>query len=194
MIRPQGPRTDRLRGHTDTILAWYRKLVARKFDGSKQRTALGRPRIGRELKDLVVQLAQSNSGWGYDQIVGALANLGYSFSAQTVGNILRRRGIPPTTERRKNTTWKDFIRRKLGIPPKPALPAPRSGHEILPGFSKHAEGRWRGATQTTRDKSQSECLRRTLGPIRQRGMLLENGAARRKLFVPSSQPIHNTLP
>ncbi|MSO20554.1 MAG: helix-turn-helix domain-containing protein [Acidobacteria bacterium] len=93
----------------DTILAWYRKLVAKKFDGSKQRAALGRPRIGRELEDLVVQLAQSNSGWGYDRIVGALANLGHSLSDQTVGNILRRRGIQPTTERRNNTTWKDFI-------------------------------------------------------------------------------------
>ena len=94
----------------DTILAWYRKLVVKKFDGSKQRAAIGRPRIGRELEDLVVQLAQSNSGWGYDRIVGALANLGHSVSDQTVGNILHRRGIPPTTERRKNTTWKDFIR------------------------------------------------------------------------------------
>jgi hypothetical protein len=28
----------------DTILAWYRKLVARKFDGSKARRSLGRPR------------------------------------------------------------------------------------------------------------------------------------------------------
>ena len=99
----------------DTILAWYRKLVAKKFDGSKQRAALGRPRIGRELEDLVVQLAQSNSGWGYDRIVGALANLGHSISDQTVGNILHRRGITPTTERRKNTTWKDFIRSHMSV-------------------------------------------------------------------------------
>jgi putative transposase len=33
----------------DTILAWYRKLVAQKFDGSKHRSYPGRPRISPEL-------------------------------------------------------------------------------------------------------------------------------------------------
>src|ERR1700735_3524119 len=33
----------------DTILAWYRKLIARKFDGTKQRVARGRRRVGQEL-------------------------------------------------------------------------------------------------------------------------------------------------
>ena len=71
----------------DTILAWYRNLIAQKFDGAKQRAARGRPRVGQELEDLVVKLARSNAGWGYDRIVGALANLGHSISDQTVGNI-----------------------------------------------------------------------------------------------------------
>jgi len=60
----------------DTILAWYRKLAAEKFDSSKQRRSPGRPRISREIENLVVRLARENSGWGYDRIVGALANLG----------------------------------------------------------------------------------------------------------------------
>src|SRR3979490_2028122 len=34
----------------DTILAWYRKLVARKFDGSKARRSPGRPQIKREVE------------------------------------------------------------------------------------------------------------------------------------------------
>src|SRR6266568_278589 len=38
----------------DTILAWHRKLIAQKFDGSKQRKAPGRPMINRELEALVV--------------------------------------------------------------------------------------------------------------------------------------------
>jgi hypothetical protein len=33
----------------DTILAWHRKLVARKFDGSSQRKARGRPLVDKEL-------------------------------------------------------------------------------------------------------------------------------------------------
>jgi putative transposase len=41
----------------DTILAWHRKLVAQKFDGSRQRKALGRPKIDQKLEALVVRLA-----------------------------------------------------------------------------------------------------------------------------------------
>jgi putative transposase len=35
----------------DTILAWHRKLVAQKFDGSKQRKSAGRPRVDQALED-----------------------------------------------------------------------------------------------------------------------------------------------
>ena len=69
----------------DTILAWYRKLVAGKFDGSKARHGPGRPRIKREVEQLIVRLARENRDWGYDRIAGALANLGYQVSDQTVG-------------------------------------------------------------------------------------------------------------
>jgi putative transposase len=79
----------------DTILAWYRKLIAQKFDGSKHRQYPGRPRIDEKLEALIVQMARENSGWGYDRIVGALADLGYTVSDQTVGNVLRRHGIAP---------------------------------------------------------------------------------------------------
>jgi hypothetical protein len=73
----------------DTILAWYRKLVARKFDGSKYRGP-GRPRLDRAIEELIVRMAEENRSWGYDRIVGALANLGFEVSDQTVGNVLRR--------------------------------------------------------------------------------------------------------
>jgi len=59
----------------DTILGWYRKLVARKFDGSARR-GLGRPRIRREVEQLIIRMARENLTWGYDRIAGALANLG----------------------------------------------------------------------------------------------------------------------
>src|SRR5665811_324631 len=62
----------------DTILAWYRRLVARKFDGSRARRTRGRPRIDREVEQLIVRMAEENRSWGYDRIVGALANLGLS--------------------------------------------------------------------------------------------------------------------
>jgi putative transposase len=60
-------------------------------------------------------LARENSGWGYDRMVGALANLGHTVSDQTVGNILRRHGIAPVPERSQTTTWRDFIRRHMDV-------------------------------------------------------------------------------
>jgi putative transposase len=99
----------------DTILAWHRKLIAQKFDGSQQRQALGRPPVDAELEALVVRMAQENRSWGYDRIVGALANLGYTLSDQTVGNILKRHGIPPAPERKTTTTWKEFIRTHMAV-------------------------------------------------------------------------------
>jgi putative transposase len=68
----------------DTLLAWYRKLIANKFDGSRIRQRVGRPRIDEEAERLVVQMAKENPSWGYDRIVGALANLGFLLSDQTV--------------------------------------------------------------------------------------------------------------
>jgi len=66
----------------DTILRWYRRLITCKFDGSKCRAYPGRPRIEPKVEELVVRLARENSGWGYDRIVCALANLGHHLSDQ----------------------------------------------------------------------------------------------------------------
>jgi transposase InsO family protein len=99
----------------DTILTWYRKLVARKFDGSKARQGPGRPRIKREIEQLIVRIASENRDWGYDKIAGALANLGYEVSDQTVGNVLQRHGLPPAPERKRTTTWPAFIRIHLAL-------------------------------------------------------------------------------
>jgi len=99
----------------DTILSWHRKLVAQKFDGSEQRKTLGRPKIDAELEALIVRMAQENRSWGYDRIVGALANLGYTVSDQTVGNILKRHGLPPAPERKTTTPWKECIRTHLDV-------------------------------------------------------------------------------
>ena len=99
----------------DTILAWYRRLIARKFDGSQARRAPGRPRIDREVEQLIVRMAEENRSWGYDRIVGALANLGHEVSDQTVGNILRRHGVPPALARKHTTTWAAFIRAHLAV-------------------------------------------------------------------------------
>ena len=99
----------------DTIMGWYRRLIARKFDGSKSRRYPGRPRMDDEIEQWVVRMAKENSDWGYDRIVGAMANLGYRLSDQTVGNILQRHGIPPAPDRKRTTTWSDFIRAHMSV-------------------------------------------------------------------------------
>src|SRR5439155_27146455 len=55
----------------ETILGWYRKLIAQKFDGSKHRAYPGRPAVGREITELIVRMARENSDWGYDRISGS---------------------------------------------------------------------------------------------------------------------------
>jgi hypothetical protein len=60
-------------------------------------------------------MTRENAGWGYDRMVGALANLGYTVSDQTVGNVLQRHGIAPAPKRSQNTTWKEFIRSHLAV-------------------------------------------------------------------------------
>ena len=95
----------------ETILKWHRRLVAKKFDGSKNRKKQGRPPVTPEVEALILAMAKDNSSWGYDRIAGAIRNLGHKISDQTVGNILKRNGIAPSDDRKKNTTWSNFIRR-----------------------------------------------------------------------------------
>ena len=57
-----------------------------------------------------VAMARENRSWGYDRIAGALAELGYEISDQTVSNILKRRGLPAALGLKKTTTWAEFIR------------------------------------------------------------------------------------
>jgi len=93
-----------------TLLAWHRKLIAQKYDGSAHRTP-GRPLTPTEISDLVIRMADENGGWGYRRIQGALSNLGHEIARTTIANILKRHGIEPAPERNRQTTWKEFLRR-----------------------------------------------------------------------------------
>ena len=99
----------------DTILAWHRKCMDQQTISAQEPHAVGRPRIAKELEDLVVRMARENRSWGYDRIVGALANLGYTISDQTVGNILKRHGLPPAPQRKQTVTWREFIQIHLEV-------------------------------------------------------------------------------
>jgi transposase InsO family protein len=95
----------------DTLLRWYKRLIAQKFDGSQQRRLLGRPRVPEEVEQLVVRMAVENPRWGYRRIQGALANLGYRIDKLTVRNILRRHHMDPAPQRRKaGMSWTQFLK------------------------------------------------------------------------------------
>jgi transposase InsO family protein len=94
----------------ETLLAWHRKLIAQKYDGSGERRP-GRPRTRQTLEDLIIRMAEENRDWGYRRIQGALSNLGYEIARSTIADILKRRGIEPAPERSGKTTWKEFLTR-----------------------------------------------------------------------------------
>ena len=98
----------------ETLLAWHRKLIARKYDDSKQRGP-GRPGVQDEICQLVVRMASENRDWGYRRIQGALANLGHEVARGTISNILKEHGLEPAPERNRKTTWKEFLARHRDV-------------------------------------------------------------------------------
>jgi len=94
----------------DTILRWYQKLIARKWDYSKKRRGPGRPRVMDEIRDLVLRIALENLLWGYTRIQGALENLGHDVGRTTVANILKEHGLDGAHRRREKTTWLTFLK------------------------------------------------------------------------------------
>ena len=95
----------------DTLMRWYKRLIAAKFDGSLKRKERGRPRVDEEIAQLVMRMAKENPTWGYRRIQGALANLGHRIDKITVRNILRRHHIDPAPKRREGgMSWAQFIK------------------------------------------------------------------------------------
>ena len=94
----------------ETLLAWHRKLIAEKYNGTAHRTP-GRPPTAGEIDALVVRIAEENRDWGYRRIEGALSNLGHELARSTIAEILERHGIEPAPERSRKTTWKEFLSR-----------------------------------------------------------------------------------
>jgi hypothetical protein len=90
------------------ILHWYRRLVAKRYAGSKTRVP-GRPSTKPGIAALVVRLANENPTWGYTRIRGGLKNLGHEVARNTIKAILKDHGIEPAPERGTKTPWKTFL-------------------------------------------------------------------------------------
>ena len=93
----------------DTILGWYRKLIAKKYDGSAYvRNQVGRPKKEQLIIDWVLKIKSENTSWGSQKICDCLINLGFDISKTTVRNILVANGYDP--EPNKKSTWKQFLK------------------------------------------------------------------------------------
>ena len=92
----------------DTILRWYRRLIAQTYDGSARR-GRGRPMTRRDVAARVVRMAVEHPQWGDTRIRGALSNLGHEIARTPVKRILHDHGIDPAPERRRCMPWKTFL-------------------------------------------------------------------------------------
>jgi putative transposase len=90
-----------------TLLAWHRRLAAKKYDTSKRRTP-GRPPTAPGIARLVVRLAGENPLWGHRRIHGELMKLGVRVAPSTVWEILHAAGIDPAP-RRSDPSWRQFL-------------------------------------------------------------------------------------
>ena len=90
-----------------TILAWHRRLIARKWDYTARRRR-GRPPTAAAIKKLIIRLAAENPGWGHLRVQGELVRLGHRIAASTVWQILHQAGIHPAP-RRSGPTWRQFL-------------------------------------------------------------------------------------
>ncbi len=74
---------------------------------------VGRPKIARNLRELVVRLAKDNCNWGYRRIIGELRKLRLRIGRSSVRRILKDEGLTPSPVRRgraDETVWQKFIR------------------------------------------------------------------------------------
>jgi putative transposase len=97
----------------DTLLRWYRRLIAKKYDGSKSRKP-GRPRTGVEIEELILQMARENLTWGYTRIRGALYNLGHEIGRNTIKRILLDNGLDRAPLRGRTMSWDTFLKAHWG--------------------------------------------------------------------------------
>src|SRR6266508_528930 len=92
-----------------TLLRWHRELVRRRWTYLGRPP--GRPRVGAQVRQLVLRLAAENPSWGYKRIHGELVGLGIPLSPSSVWNILHRHGIEPAP-RRASVSWREFLRQQ----------------------------------------------------------------------------------
>src|SRR6516164_6643088 len=86
-----------------TILRWHRAGF-RAYWRWKSRGRPGRPRVSRELRELIQRMSKENPLWGAPRIHGELLKLGFGVAESTVSKYMIRRRGPPSQ------SWRTFLR------------------------------------------------------------------------------------
>jgi hypothetical protein len=94
----------------ETILCWYRRMIAAKYDGSETRRSPGRPPTASDVTKQLLTMARESPSWGYTRLRGALRDLGFDVARSTIQRILRDNGIEPAPRRGKTLSWSAFLR------------------------------------------------------------------------------------
>jgi putative transposase len=96
----------------------YRRWQREESTGRKP-GRVGRPRIMKSLRELIVRLARENVGWGVRRIVGELKKLALRSSRSTVRRVLVDEKILPDPDRRAPqgvfTPWRKFIAIQMNV-------------------------------------------------------------------------------
>src|SRR5262249_47839019 len=87
----------------DTILRWHRAGF-RAYWRWKSRGRPGRPRVSRELRELIQRMSKENPLWGAPRIHGELLKLGFEIAESTISKYMIRRRGPPSQ------SWRTFLR------------------------------------------------------------------------------------
>jgi len=93
----------------DTVMRWYSKHIAEKYDGSRHRTSPGRPQITPEIIALVIRFKKENPRWGFQKITDQIEYLGFKISKTSVKNILIENGYDPEPDLTVRSTWHEFL-------------------------------------------------------------------------------------
>ena len=94
----------------DTVMRWYHKLIAEKYDGTGNRGKVGRPQISPEVVALVIKFKEENPRWGFQKITDQIEYLGYKISKTSVKNILIENGYDPEPDLTVRSTWHEFLK------------------------------------------------------------------------------------
>jgi transposase InsO family protein len=87
----------------ETVIKWHRMGFKLYWRWRSRAGKIGRPRIEREIRDLIRRMSRENPTWGTPRILSELLLLGHDVAEQTVAKYMACRRKPPSQ------TWRTFL-------------------------------------------------------------------------------------